>query len=603
MKEQKERKPHVLTKLKKTTLFHDVVFVDTETSGKTYDGIDGEIQEFMLGVAKYVKYDDNGNIVNEPEYLYFDELRDFYDYIVEKVNVVGTLRIYAHNMDFDFSVLDVLTYMDEYGFSLEDFIIDTGNFLFDFSQGKLHLIFTDTAMYFHTSVRQLGNYLKFPKLQMPSYSDSLDKWYVYCQRDVDVIERMYSNYVQFLAYHDLGTQGYTIASQAMHAFRHRFMRHKIHIHTFDAVIDDERASYHGGRTEPFYIGEVPETPIYDLDVNSLYPYVMHEKKYPTRYLTSYEHPTISQVEKWLEEYSMIALCEVETDIPIYPYQAEKLIFPVGHFTTWLNTGEIEEGVKRGLIKDVKMVHLYAQDYIFRDYVEFFYQLKEEYTQKGDKISRYMAKLFMNSLYGKFGQKSWDIVPYDDPTAPKFGAQFVVLGKTGQMEYVYYINHQAYVKANEHEGFDSFVAIASNVTAYARMHLWRLIEKAGIENVYYCDTDSVFVNSIGYERLKGELDEYELGKLKVEKTFEHLIIRAPKDYIGDDVEKLKGVPKSARPLGRDKYEYTQFERFKARLRRGSSRGVLTKKVVKELRRTYDKAVVLDSGRCIPFDISS
>ena len=601
MKKQREKVTHTLSKLKSTKIFTDVVFVDTETKGKHSEHFDGEVQEFMLGVAKYVRYNQDGSKVGNDEYLYFDSLPKFYEWMLNIAYSVKTLRIYAHNIDFDFGVLQVLYYMDEYGFSLDDFIIDSGNFFFQFIQGDITVIFTDTAMYFHQSVQKLGNYLEFPKLIMPKYTDSLDRWFIYCQRDVDVIERMYSNYVKFLVNYDLGSQGYTIASQAFHAFRHRFMEHNIHIHSIENVINDERASYHGGRTEPFYIGEVQEYPIYDLDVNSLYPYVMQKYAYPTKYLTSYESPKLSYVRNMLKSHSAVALCELDTDEAIYPYQGDKLIFPIGNFLTWLNTGEIIEAMERGHLVDIRLIHFYNQAHIFDKYVDFFYSLKQEFSRQNDEVQRFLTKLFLNSLYGKFGQRSYEIIPLDEPSPKDYGVEYVVLGLSGKMEYRYIINGIQYVKGQPHEGFDSFVAIASNVTAYARLHLYHLIEKAGQGNVYYCDTDSVFVNEDGFNRLKGELDNDKLGKLKVEKIFDSLVIYGPKDYKGNDLIKLKGVPKKARRLSDGVYEYTHFTRFRERLRKGVNSGVLTTSTVKKLRRTYDKAEVLPSGWTRPFVI--
>jgi hypothetical protein len=602
MYKQRKKVSHKLSKVKNTHIFDHIVFVDTETQGKHSDHFEGQIQEFMLGVAKYVRYDQDGSKIGNDDYLYFDSLPQFYEWLLDIAYKVKTLRVYAHNMDFDFSVLNVLHYMDEYGFTLDDFIIDSGNFLFEFVQSGTHVIFTDTAMYFHQSVQALGKYLQFPKLQMPSYYESLDKWYTYCQRDVDVIERMYTNYVQFLVDYDLGTQGYTIASQAFHAFRHRFMRDDIYIHAIDSVISDERAAYHGGRTEPFYLGEVQETPIYDLDVNSLYPYVMQKYAYPTKYLTSYEQPTLHYVKEMLKSYSAVALCELNTENNIYPYQSDKLIFPIGNFLTWLNTGEILEAIERGDLVDIRLIHFYQQAHIFDDYIAFFYELKRQATHNKDGVKRFMAKLFQNSLYGKFGQKTYEVIPIDERAGIDYGIDYVVLGDTGKLEYRYIINGIEYAKGEPREGFDSFVAIASNVTAYARLHLYHLIERAGKENVYYCDTDSVFVNTTGYENLKDELDDEKLGKLKIEKVFNNLTINGPKDYKGDDLVKLKGVPKKARRLSDGVYQYTHFTRFRERLRRGVSGGVLTEQKVKRLARNYDKATVLPSGRCIPFRLS-
>ena len=50
-------------------------------------------------------------------------------------------------------------------------------------------------------------------------------------------------------------------------------------------------------------------------------------------------------------------------------------------------------------------------------------------------------------------------------------------------------------------YDSCPIIASTVTAYARCYLFDIMRKAGLENVLYCDTDSVFLTEDGYEGIR------------------------------------------------------------------------------------------------------
>ena len=61
-----------------------------------------------------------------------------------------------------------------------------------------------------------------------------------------------------------------------------------------------------------------------------------------------------------------------------------------------------------------------------------------------------------------------------------------------------------------------VHLAAYITAGARSMLCRAIVIAGPENVYYCDTDSLFVNAEGFRRLQaaGLLHEDMLGLFKL-----------------------------------------------------------------------------------------
>src|SRR5690606_37380131 len=83
-------------------------------------------------------------------------------------------------------------------------------------------------------------------------------------------------------------------------------------------------------------------------------------------------------------------------------------------------------------------------------------------------------------------------------------------------------------------------LAAYTTSLARVKLVEAILYAGIENVVYGDTDSIFVNSEGAKKLDKLVgDTY--GKIKMEKHIPYLLVIAPKLYFGAK-SSAKGFPK-------------------------------------------------------------
>jgi len=143
---------------------------------------------------------------------------------------------------------------------------------------------------------------------------------------------------------------------------------------------------------------------------------------------------------------------------------------------------------------------------------------------------------------------------------------------------------------------SFPAIASHITAYARMYLYELIKKAGFENVYYCDTDSLFVNEEGYNRLKNFIDDKELGKLKLEEVGE-CIIWGAKNYKFNETRKIKGIPKKSEYKD-GAYWWWQFERWRSGFKYGLHDGVILKLAHRSIKSPYDKRIVHEDGSTEP-----
>jgi ribulose bisphosphate carboxylase small subunit len=138
-----------------------------------------------------------------------------------------------------------------------------------------------------------------------------------------------------------------------------------------------------------------------------------------------------------------------------------------------------------------------------------------------------------------------------------------------------------------EAFDSFPAIAAHVTAYARMYLWSLMQTAGVGNYFYCDTDSLIVNEIGLDHLSSLIHDTELGKLKIQEQFEHLIIQ--------------GISKNAELISEGVYKQQNWPTFKGIFKTGDSNTYTVTSVTKHLLRDYTKGYVTKTGRIIPFSL--
>jgi len=205
------------------------------------------------------------------------------------------------------------------------------------------------------------------------------------------------------------------------------MHSTINIHSDEEIIAHERASYVGGRNECFELGELKDGPFYHYDINSMYPSVMVEEKYPTRLIDVIDGMSIGQLYEYTNRYCAIAEVDIFTDIPVYPkIQGGKVIFPVGRIHCVIPTGSIRFAVEHGHIKKVYKTSFYESDYIFRDYVNYFYELKRKYKEEGNEVYTKLVKIFLNGLYkaelknaGEITQSGWPIdnIGQDDPVPP------------------------------------------------------------------------------------------------------------------------------------------------------------------------------------------
>ncbi len=589
-------KPHYIRHNRINSIPQNIIFYDTETYETANNGI--RMAKLRLGWARYIRLDSIR--VKHDEWFRFNSPSEFWDFVESKARRKTRLWLISHNQHFDFNVTNGFRELAKRGWELRKFVIDSDIFILHYTKNDSRLAVIDTLNYIKAKLEDMGKQIGLEKLKVDFNNVSDEELSKYCMRDVEILSTWFINFLKWWKCHDLGKFGETVSQLAFNAYRHAFMNYKLLVHNNQDAIRLELDSYRGGRNECFRLGEY-RGEFYKLDVNSMYPFVMAYNYYPTKLIRYTKNLTVKQLRDYIDYYNVIARVKVEIDEPAIALKREKLIFPVGRFTVTLTTPELHYAFKYGKILDVYEAAIYKGEMIFSAYVKYFYDMKLEAEKKSDKLTRQFAKLLMNSLYGKFAQRVREYKPIEQPAPVDYGTEIFTDAKTKERYTVIYINGKAYLLEKTETLFrDAMVSVSSHVTAYARMYLWELIKRAGRENVYYTDTDSLIVNKDGYERLKYYIGD-ELGMLKLEGVADRLVINAPKDYVFGDEVKKKGIRQTDKQVDERTYIHETYAKTKTQIRKGYPDGLIIRQIVKRLNYNYDKGIVLPDGRVEPFKI--
>lgn len=513
--------------------------------------------------------------------------------------------IFAHNAKYDTLAAGAVHFLIRLGYKVESFSDDNPFLMKLVKRGETNsktIMIVSSTNYYKNSLAELGEIFGLPKLEA-AFNAGLKQAITYCRRDVEILKTAMENFLDFIEREDLGNFGQTIAAQSFNAYRHKFMQHDIYIHADSRAIEIEREAYSGGRTEAWIIGEAPET-AFVCDINSQYPSVMLAEKYPVMLKTIRNKMTLDEAAAYIKKgYLLIARARINTGLPIFPVKAGRLIFPVGSFESTLTTPEISEGIRRGIISDLTEVCIYEGAPIFADFVNYFYNARLEAKAAGDKVHDLMYKLILNSLYGKFGQRAVDWEEAGEAPPEVVKVEHIFDMETGKRRMVKIFGGTVF-KSIEKEGIEaeavnSFPAIAAHVTAYARLLLWRYIESAGLENVFYMDTDSLFVNESGLDRLQaaGAIHSKKLGALKLEKSGS-LIVYGVKDYVFNGVAKIKGISRNAIQISPTDFIVNQWVSLSSMIAEGRTDGYKNILIKKRLSREYSKGNIMTGGRVLP-----
>lgn len=349
-------------------------------------------------------------------------------------------------------------------------------------------------------------------------------------------------------------------------------------HDYDAENADEyiRKSYRGGWC--YVVRGKEDKPHYNgvtLDVNSLYPSMMHGNSgnlYPIGYPTFFKGEIPEEAKKPLRFYFVRIDCTFHIKKGMLPFvQMKNNSFYFGN--DMLETSDLlykgkyyhyttdEQGRKKEVRCIITMAqpeyelflkhydcdvnildgcYFSAQRGVFDFYINKYMKIKQ--TTKGAK--REIAKLCLNSLYGRFGQN------------PNSSYKIAFLDE----------NRIKFKTVVEKEKPTVYIPIASAITAYAR----RFTIRAAQANFYgndkqgfiYADTDSIHCD-LPMEQIRGvKLHDSDFECWKIENQWEYGFFHRQKTYIekeGDNyIVKCAGLPDRCKNLFVASVTGTEFE---------------------------------------------
>lgn len=573
------------------------IYVDTETWAQKSLGDFSETHTFRLGYCCVVK--ENGHGVATKYGYALKRKEDLFRIIDMHVFAKRKAWIFCHNYNFDALVLDLFGQLKQNRYEIQRWIIDSDMFIVTAKGNEKSLAFIDSFNYFKTSIAKMGDILGKQKIKVDFDHVSDTELMRYCQNDTEILRDFMETFISWWRNGHYGNFRYTMAGLALEAYRHRFMRTDIWLHDVVEAQKLELESYRGGRAEAFFIGKPSASQFYKLDINSMYPYVMAHNTFPVALSGIKSNLTHEQIAKLCDKYLVVADVEYTAYDTAISVRRERLINPVGRIRATLCTPELKYLLGRGIINKVHICAFYRHANIFADYINHFYIERMRFRAEKNSIMDTFAKLFMNSLYGKFGQQNTQYELLGDSWLEHNCIQHVIGDNYSGRETEIHLNGKVYRRVGSEISETAFVAIASHVTAYARMLLWKYINTAGYRNCYYCDTDSLFVNQKGYERLAKFIDSNELGKLKLESVSDYLEIRNVKDYTFGNETKRKGVRKDAIEVTQNVFRQTRFSKIRSMLNANTDNAVLVEQIEKRLSTEYKKGEKGKGGWVRPF----
>lgn len=356
---------------------------------------------------------------------------------------------------------------------------------------------------------------------------------------------------------DAGMSKMTMASNAMANFKSHFKFFRKNFPILDSVTDAEiRAAYRGGFTyaSPKYVDKTAGEG-YTLDVNSLYPFMLRSKPMPhgkpVRFEGKYEDDPLYPlyVQKLTCKFKIkpdkIPTVQIKNSLSFIPNEYlessnDELI------TLTMTNVDLKLFLDHYDVEDLTYhfgFKFRAYRGFFDEYIDYWTEQKIAAGKEGNKGKRQIAKLMLNSLYGKFG------------LSVKSSRKIPVVDEHGCV---------SYHNIKDADRTPIYIPIAVWTTSYGRELTIRTSQfvrewteqHLGYDGAAYNDTDSikVVISPEGFKELKPHLDidDYRLGAWACENHYKAIKILRQKCYIMKDddddvIVTVAGLPKYLSPI--------------------------------------------------------
>jgi hypothetical protein len=433
--------------------------------------------------------------------------------------------------------------------------------------------------------------------------------------DCEAIYQAFTDLVSLQHDHDLGNFSRTGASNASNHFRHVHMHTRIFVHDDERALDAERDSIFTGRTEAHRWGTFRDLDEWDLSL--AYPRVGHDTDLPVRLQGLHSGGEI------LGSNLGLVHAFVECPVPVLPSRDPEggITWPVGHLEGWYWQPELDLAVEYGAVVTPVEQYVYEAAPVLESWARWVIAVVEgaycpvdtcvsgtgSRRSNGSRpaldvtdIQRMAVKHWGRALIGKFGAQ----VPNWGPYARFEGVDLEVSRTVmdGVPKEILTIGGRSLVAEGKGYADHAFPALMSRVISECRMRLWKLMVVAGLESTFYVDTDSLFTNREGSNRLRAFVQAGNGWGLVLKHHHREVTIYGPRQLVTDrEGCRVSGLPRSAVRLDRNLHDMSEqsyaadvTESFRTGAQRGHAGEVVTRRRGFRLQGTDTRRVHLEGG---------
>lgn len=567
-----DRTPHYLTELRTSRQPRYHVALDTEAQSAKRGGVFE--QRWLCAVASFWRTEPGACEIDYATRDYQDP-DELWEHVTTFAPAGKRTVVWCHGLAYDLRISGALRHLPTLGYRLEGIVLERTSSWASFKGDKGGILFCDLASWLPGPLARIAADLGMPQTPVDFATATADRLLARCRRDVAVTREAVIRLLQFLEVENLGPFRPTGAGQSHAAYRRRFLTEGVLVHDDPACLEMERVGMYTGRAEAWRHGECGPDLFTEYDLRLAYAHIARDCQLPAQLTGRGGTTDLRAVLRLSERFSVLAEVSVVTDVECVPAPlTDRVMWPIGEFVTVLWDPELRLLAEEGATVKVRRYWLYRKAPVLAVFASWVLERLHPEHGTADPVERRLLKHWSRTLVGRMAlrYRRWE----EWATADHHDLTLGILYDADQATTteLLQVGRTMFELAELAEADSSVPQVTGWVMSEARARLWRLMRCAGLDNLYYVDTDSLIVNQAGAERLHSAIMAGEAWTLTEKGTYTRLVIRGPRNLDVENGHRIAGVPRKASRVGPLDFEGEVWRSLRESVVRGELDSVVT-----------------------------
>jgi hypothetical protein len=533
----------------------------------------------------------------------YDNPADLWGVADEYCRTGRRVVLFCHDLAYQLRVSQALIELPKHGWELSRIVLERTAAWASLHDGKRSLLLCDLASWTPASFQRIAADVVSEDHDATIAAYDLSDTASECTYRAAIVREAVLQILDWIQAERLGPFRPTGSGQSYAAFRRRFLTHNLLVHDNAERLQTERAAMWTGRCEAWQHGTLTDGPYFEYDMTAAYCRIAAECDIPAVAVGDIHDPSPTLVAEMMQTHAVLAEMTVTTSVPCVPtHHGGRTLWPVGTFKTILWDPEIALALQYADSVTFHRAYRYKRAPALQDFAQWTLDTMDAPNSVHGPMVQRVAKHWSRTLVGRLGlrYRTWDDFGTQSP--PDLRLVTYIDTDTRTVTDMLIAGNKRMILSDMAEAPESLPQVPGWVMSECRRRLFTAMMTVGVDNVVYCDTDSLIIVPYG-RRYWIHGDEYTMGDDWARKaTYARLTVNGPRNLTTETTRKMAGLPLTARQTAPLEFTGQVMRSIKESMRAGELDCVtsLPRKFVMDapdLRRQH-----LPNGQTAPFRLS-